>query len=97
MWQSCPCGHGCPPLPRKILVLDSYSGEDIMREEPVITVNWVTEGFDCCRVGFLPCPYVPDAAIYNGVLCQVTEMFEKNVSSRAISKKWGQIKGLRAR
>ena len=71
----------------KILVLDNYSGEEIIREEPVITVNWVMEGFDCCRVGYLPRPYVPNAAIYDGVLCQVTEVIEKNDPSCKISKK----------
>jgi len=56
----------------KIFVPNSYSSKEIMTEEPVITVNWVTEGFDRCCVGFLPRRYVPDAAIYDGVLCQMT-------------------------
>ena len=73
---------------KKILVPDSYSSKEIMREVPVISVNWVTEGFDHCHMGFLPRPYVPNATIYDGVLCQVMEVFEKNDHSRAISKKW---------
>ena len=63
---------------KKIRVPDSYSGKEIMREELVTTVNWAMECFDCCHVGFLPRPYVPDAIIYDGVLCQVMEVFEKN-------------------
>jgi len=73
---------------KTILVPDSYSSKEIMREVPVITVNWVTEGFDHCHVGFLPRLYVPNATIYDGVLCQVTEVFEKYDHSCAISKKW---------
>jgi hypothetical protein len=53
----------------------------------------VMDGFDCCCVGFLLCQYVPDAAIYDGVLCQVIEVFGKDDPSCAISDKWKQHKG----
>ena len=53
----------------------------------------VTVGFDCCRVGFLPHQYVPNAAIYDGVLCQVVEVFGKDDPSCAISNKWKKHKG----
>ena len=36
------------------------------REVTVITVNWVTDGVDCCRVGFLPRAYALEGAIYDG-------------------------------
>jgi hypothetical protein len=52
-----------------------------------------TDGFDCCRVGFLPCQYVPDAAVYDGILCQVIEVFGKDDPSCAISDKWKIHKG----
>jgi hypothetical protein len=53
----------------------------------------VTGSFDCCRVGFLLCQYVPDAAIYDGVHCQVIEVFGKDDPSCAISNKWKKHKG----
>jgi hypothetical protein len=44
------------------------------KEETAYTVNWVTYGQDCCRVGFLPRAYVVQGGIYNGVLCQVVRI-----------------------
>ena len=64
-----------------------------MREETAITVNWVTKGFEQCRVGFLPLLYVPNATVYDGALCQVIEVFDKDESSRANQAKWKQHNG----
>jgi hypothetical protein len=44
---------------KEILVLDNFLGKGSMREETAITVNWVTNGFEQCHVGFLPLSYVP--------------------------------------
>ncbi len=60
-----------------------------MREETAITVNWVMNGFEQCRVGFLPLLYVPDAAVYYGALCQVIQVFDTDKSSRA---NWAKCK-----
>ncbi len=48
------------------------------KEEKAIEVVWVTEGMDCCRVGFLPCHMVRHVARYNGALVQVTHVFNGN-------------------
>ena len=48
------------------------------KEEKAIEVVWVTEGMDRCRVGFLPRHMVRHAARYNGVLAQVTRVFNGN-------------------
>ncbi len=48
------------------------------KEEKAIEVVWVTEGMDCCRVGFLPRHLVRHAARYNGALAQVTRVFNRN-------------------
>ncbi len=53
----------------------------------------VMDGFDCCCMGFLPHQYVPNAAVYDGVLCQVIEVFGKDDPSCAISSKWKKQKG----
>ncbi len=68
---------------KEILVPDAFLGEGSMREKTAITVNWVTNGFEQCRVGFLPLSYVPNAALYDGAPCQVIEVFDKDESSHA--------------
>ena len=78
---------------KEILVPDDFLGKGSMREETAITVNWVTKGFERCRVGFLPLSYVPNAAVYDGALCQVIEVFNKDESSRANRAKWKQHNG----
>jgi hypothetical protein len=98
--------HGCQCKERKVccgevvdvdivvrLCRKEILGKGNMREETAITVNWVTNGFEQCRVGFLPLSYVPDAAIYDGALCQVIEVFDKDESSRANRAKWKQHNG----
>ncbi len=56
--------------------------------ETAYTVNWVTDGQDRCRVGFLPHFYVAQGGLFDGVLCQVVSVgqeFDDNVTERA---KW---------
>ena len=55
----------------QILVEDFKAGKGKMKEETALTVNWVSDGIDRCRVGFLPKAYVPHAKLWDGVLCQV--------------------------
>jgi len=43
-------------------------------EEAAYTVNWVTEGVDRCRVGFLGREKVEQGGLFDGVLCQVTSI-----------------------
>jgi hypothetical protein len=45
------------------------------REETAIAAYWVMDGINCCRIGFLPCHMVRQAAHYNGALAQVTRVF----------------------
>jgi hypothetical protein len=78
---------------KEILVPDDFLGEGSMREETAITVNWVTNGFEQCRVGFLLLSYAPNAFVYDGALCQVIEVFDKDESSRANRAKWKQHNG----
>ncbi len=77
----------------RILVLNSLAGKGKKQEETAITVNWVTDGINRCHVGFLPRAYALEGAIYNGVLCQVTEVFSKSDPFRAIREKWFKNKG----
>ncbi len=93
--------HGCQCKEHKVCcgkVVDvdivlCILGKGNMREETAITVNWVTNRFEQCRVGFLLLLYVPNAAVYDGTLCQVIEVFDKDESSRANRAKWKQHNG----
>jgi hypothetical protein len=45
------------------------------QEETAITAYWVTDGIDCCCVGFLQCHMVKQAARFDRALAQVTHVF----------------------
>ncbi len=64
-----------------------------MNEETAITVNWVSDEIDHCHVGFLPHAFVIQGSIWDGVLCQVVEMFGKDDPSKLCCAKWHQHKG----
>ncbi len=66
----------------KILVLDAIARGGKMKEETAITVNWVSDGIDCCFVGFLSRAFVVQGSIWDGVLCQVVEVFQKDDPSK---------------
>jgi len=73
----------------RILVPNFLAGKGRKkREVTAITVNWVTDGVDCCLVGFLSRAYALEGAIYDGVLCRVTEVFSKSDPSHVIREKW---------
>jgi hypothetical protein len=64
-----------------------------MKEETAITVDWVSDGIDCCRIGFLPRAFVMQGSVWDGVLCQVVEVFQKDDPSKLCRAKWHQNKG----
>jgi hypothetical protein len=64
-----------------------------MKEETAITVNWVSDGIDCCCVGFLPRAFVVQGSVWDGVLCQVVEVFGRDDPSKLCHDKWHQNKG----
>ncbi len=51
------------------------------KEETVITVIWVTDGVDRCRVGFLPRHMVHHATRYDGALAQVTRVLSDDAAT----------------
>jgi hypothetical protein len=77
----------------RILVPNFVARKGKKRRETAITVNWVTDGVDRCRVGFLPRAYALEGAIYDGVFCQVTEVFSNSDPSCGIREKWYKNKG----
>ncbi len=48
------------------------------KEETAISVTWVTEGMDRCRVGFLGCHMVVPAVHHNGALAQLMKVFSQD-------------------
>jgi hypothetical protein len=59
-----------------------------MKEETALTVNWVSDGIDRCRVGFLPRVYVPHAKLWDGVLCQVVFVGSADDPSSVVRRKF---------
>jgi hypothetical protein len=51
----------------QILVEDFKAGKGKMKEETALTVNWVSDGIDRCRVGFLTRAYIPHAKLWDGL------------------------------
>ncbi len=60
----------------QILLPDNIAGKGKIS---VITVNRVFDGVDCCCVGFLPRTYVVKEKLWDGILCQVMDVFKKTI------------------
>jgi hypothetical protein len=71
----------------QILVEDFKAGKGKMKEETALTVNWVSDGIDRCRVGFLSRAYVPHAKLWDGVLCQVVFVGSADNPSSVVRRK----------
>ncbi len=69
------------------------SGKGGIREQMAITVNCVTDGVDQCHAGFIPCSYVERVWVYDGVLCQAIEVFDKNYPNCSMHKKMHRNRG----
>jgi hypothetical protein len=67
-------------------LMDKKTGKYI--ESAMFIVYWVTEGIDCCHVGFLPQHNEACRTQYNGVLCQVTEVGINNSAFLSIREKY---------
>ena len=49
-------------------------------EQAVMSIFWVTDGVDCCRVGFLPKHFLHHKQAYDGRLAQITQFLVKSDS-----------------
>jgi hypothetical protein len=72
----------------QILVEDFKAGKGKMKEETALIVNWVSDGVNCCRVGFLPKAYVPHAKLWDGILCQVVFFGSTDDPSSVVRRKY---------
>ena len=77
----------------QILVPDFIAGKGRMKERTALAVNWVSDGIDRCRVGFLPQAYVAQGNLWDGKLCQVVRVVEKNDPNKARRAKFHANKG----
>jgi hypothetical protein len=74
----------------QILVEDFKAGKGKMKEEMALAINWVSNGIDRCRVGFLPKAYVPHAKLWDGVWCQVVFVGSADNPSSVVRRKCHQ-------
>ena len=51
------------------------------KEATAITAIWVTNGVNCCHIGFVPCHMVKHAVRYDGVLAQVTRILSDDAET----------------
>jgi hypothetical protein len=56
-------------------------------------VNWVSDGVDCCHIGLLTHAYIEQGKLWDSMLCQVVDVFEKNYPSKLQREKWHHNKG----
>jgi hypothetical protein len=58
------------------------------REETAIAAVWVTDGIDCCHLGFLKHHMVHHAVRFDGALVQVTRVFSFDPGSCDSAEHW---------
>ena len=58
-------------------------GRGRMKEETALTVNFVSDGINRCRIGFLRKAYVPHAKLWDGALCEVVFIGATTIPRRA--------------
>jgi hypothetical protein len=63
------------------------------KEEPALAVYWVSEGMDCCRVGFLRWHLLKHKEDYHGKLAQIVDVFTKESESPSDRQKVHRSKG----
>jgi hypothetical protein len=63
------------------------------REETAVAAVWVTDGVDCCRVGYLQRHIVANAARFDGALAQITKVLSKDDGDTAERRLFHKNKG----
>ena len=64
------------------------------QEQSVIAAFWVSDGIDCCCVGYLPKVYVKNWKQYDGALVQVVEVYSGDSDSPTKHQKFHRNHGL---
>ena len=64
------------------------------QEQSTIAAFWVSDGIDCCHVGYLPKVYVKNWKQYDGALVQVVEVYSGDSDSPTKCQKFHKNHGL---
>ena len=64
------------------------------QEESGVAAFWVSDGIDCCRIGYLPKAYVKNWKQYEGALVQVVEVYSGDSDSPMKCQKFHRNHGL---
>ena len=64
------------------------------QEQSAIAAFWVSDGIDCCHVGYLPKAYVKNWKQYDGALVQVIEVYSAVSDSPTKRQKFHRHHGL---
>ncbi len=52
------------------------------KEETAYTINWVTDGHDCCRIGFLPCAYIAQGGCLTEIFVRSSALGTRTTTTR---------------
>ena len=64
------------------------------QEQSTIAAFWVSDGIDCCHIGYLPKAYVKNWKQYDGALLQVVEVYSGDSDSPTKHQKFNRNHGL---
>ena len=64
------------------------------QEQSAIAAFWVSDGIDCCHIGYLPMGYVKNWKQYDGALVQVVEVYSGDSDSPMKRQKFHRNHGL---
>ena len=94
--RSCEEHHICGEVVIEdvVLCLRKVQVQMNQQEQSTIAVFWVSDGIDCCHIGYLPKAYVKNWKQYDGALVQVIEVYSADSDSPMKSQKYHRNHGL---
>ena len=94
--RSCEEDHICGEVVIEDVVLRLRKVQVRMnqQEQSAIAAFWVSDGIDCCRIGYLPKAYVKNWKQYDGALVQVVEVYSGDSDSPMKHQKFHRNHGL---
>ena len=90
--EHCICGEVV--IEDVVLHLRKVQVQMNQQEHSAIAAFWVSDGIDCCRVGYLPKAYVKNWKQYDGALVQVIEVYSADSDSPTKCQKFHRNHGL---
>ena len=90
--EHCICGEVV--IEDVVLHLRKVKVQINQQEQSAIAAFWVSNGIDCCRIGYLPKAYVKNWKQYDGALVQVIEVYSAESDSPTKRQKFHRNHGL---